>query len=213
MNLYDKLKLLRTLNGFTQQEIADKFFISRQAVQKWECGETAPDISKLHDLSSIYGLSVDDLLNTHLDEKSIKTLVLQPNINFHQEDLAILNILKNPSGIDYLILALIIISTGFVLVLLHLFGTIFVIINFLAFLFLCTSSIYFTINLIFNIHNGISVFLMNIGFTLISFSSSYIVYLFFFWMLKTYTTLVKTISNRFKEYNLLKVLVFNEKER
>lgn len=213
MYLHDKLKLLRTLNGFTQQEIAEKFFISRQAVQKWECGETAPDISKLHDLSSIYGLSVDDLLNISLDEKSIKILVLHPNINFHQEDLAILKILRNPSKIDYLILAIIIISTGFVIILLHLLGTILVIINLLSFLSLCICSIYFTINIFFNIHNGFSVFLMNIGFTLIGFSSSYYIYLFFLWLLRTYTTLVKTISFRFKEYNLLKVLVFNEKEK
>ncbi len=213
MDLHDKLKLLRTLNGFTQQEVAEKFYISRQAVQKWECGETAPDISKLHDLSSTYRLSVDDLLNINLDEKSIKKLFLHPTTNFQQEGLKILNMLRNPSKIDYLVLAIIVVSTGIVLALLHFLGIILVIINLLIFLSLSASSIYFTINLIFNIHNGISVLLMNAGFALISFSSTYIVYLFFFWLIKTYTNLVKIISNRFKEYNLLKVLIFYEKEK
>ncbi len=212
MELYDKLKLLRTLHGLTQQNVAEKFYISRQAVQKWECGETTPDISKLYDLSTTYKLSVDDLLNPNLDEKYIKKLYLNPNYDFQHEELSILTILKNPSRIDYLIIAIIVVSSVFIITLLHLVGLLFVIVNILSTVILFISSVYFTINFFFNLHNGISTLSMIFGFALISFSSSYMFYLFFKWLLEIYTNLVRNIYARFKEYNLLKEFVLNEKD-
>jgi transcriptional regulator with XRE-family HTH domain len=212
MELYEKLKLLRTLHGLTQQDIAEKFYISRQAIQKWECGETAPDISKLYDLSSTYKLSIDNLLNPKLDEKHIKKLYLNPQYDFQQKEFSVLTILKNPSRIDYLIIGIMIFSSVLIVVLLHLLGLIFALVNIISIVFLLSSSIYFTINLFFNLHNGIPTLLMILGFVLISFSSSYMVYLFFKWLLEIYTNLVKTIFARFKEYNILKEFVLNEKD-
>lgn len=45
---FNNLKLFRKQNGFTQEEVAEKLNVSRQAVAKWESGETVPDIGKLH---------------------------------------------------------------------------------------------------------------------------------------------------------------------
>jgi|LGOV01.1.fsa_nt_gb transcriptional regulator with XRE-family HTH domain len=212
MELHEKLKLLRTLHGLTQQNVAEKFYISRQAVQKWECGETAPDISKLYDLSTTYKISVDDLLNPELDKKHINKLYLNPGYDFQQEELSILTVLKNPSRIDYLIIAIIVVSSVFIIVLLHLLGLIFAIVNLISIIALLTSSVYFTINFFFNLQNGIPTLFMILGCVLISFSSSYMIYLFFKWLLEIYTSLAKTIFARFKEYNLLKEFVLNEKD-
>jgi len=212
MELHEKLKLLRTLHGLTQQNVADKFYISRQAVQKWESGETYPDISKLYDLSTTYKISVDDLLNPNLNEKHIKKIYINPSYDYKQEELSILTILKNPSKTDYLIIAIVVTSSIIIIGLLHLLGLIFVITNILSILIFLSSGIYFIIDLFFNLHNGVPTLLMIIGFAIISFSSSYMLYFFFKWLIESYTNLVKSIFVRFKEYNLLKEFVLNEKK-
>lgn len=60
----DNLILLRKLNEYSQEEIAEKIGISRQAYGKWEKGETIPDIEKCALLASVYGITVDSLIHT-----------------------------------------------------------------------------------------------------------------------------------------------------
>ncbi|MDE7178438.1 MAG: helix-turn-helix domain-containing protein [Lachnospiraceae bacterium] len=60
----DNLILLRKLNGYSQEEIAEKIGISRQAYGKWEKGETIPDIEKCDLLASVYGITIDSLIHT-----------------------------------------------------------------------------------------------------------------------------------------------------
>lgn len=62
--LKDNLVMLRRTNGFSQEEIAEKINITRQAYAKWESGATVPDIVKCGLLASVYGVSVDSLLKT-----------------------------------------------------------------------------------------------------------------------------------------------------
>lgn len=66
--LSKNLVILRKLNGYSQEEIAEKIDISRQAYGKWESGETIPDILKCAQLAEIYGVSVDSLLKEHSTE-------------------------------------------------------------------------------------------------------------------------------------------------
>ena len=54
---------LRKLNQMTQEDIAEAVGVSRQAVAKWESGETIPDIEKCKLLSELFGVSLDDLAN------------------------------------------------------------------------------------------------------------------------------------------------------
>ena len=61
--LKDNLVMLRNLHGFSQEEIAEKIGISRQAYAKWESGATVPDIEKCARLASVYGVTVDGLVN------------------------------------------------------------------------------------------------------------------------------------------------------
>lgn len=62
--LKENLIMLRNLHGYSQEEIAGKIGISRQAYAKWERGATVPDIVKCGVLAQVYGVSIDSLLKT-----------------------------------------------------------------------------------------------------------------------------------------------------
>ncbi|PRR97898.1 XRE family transcriptional regulator [Bacillus sp. NMCN6] len=57
------LKKMRKIHRFTQEEVAEKIGVSRQAVAKWESGETVPDINNCKALAEIYSVALDDLVN------------------------------------------------------------------------------------------------------------------------------------------------------
>ena len=62
MNLPEKLQTLRKQNSFSQEELAEKLGVSRQAVSKWESGAAIPEVEKLIELSRIFGVSLNELL-------------------------------------------------------------------------------------------------------------------------------------------------------
>ncbi len=66
--LKDNLVMLRKLNGYSQEQIAEKIGISRQAYAKWESGLTIPDIEKAAQLSRVYGVTLDGLMKTETVE-------------------------------------------------------------------------------------------------------------------------------------------------
>lgn len=66
--LKDNLMMLRNIYGFSQEELAEKINISRQAYAKWERGETIPDVEKCSRLAEIYGVSIDSLIKTEKAE-------------------------------------------------------------------------------------------------------------------------------------------------
>lgn len=59
--LKDNLMMLRKLNGYSQEQVAEKIGISRQAYAKWESGMTIPDLEKASLLAQIYGITLDSL--------------------------------------------------------------------------------------------------------------------------------------------------------
>ena len=63
--LAQRLHDLRRANGLSQEELARKLAVSRQAVSKWECGVTLPDISLLVPLCRVLGLTVQELLEAN----------------------------------------------------------------------------------------------------------------------------------------------------
>ena len=70
--LKDNLLMLRGIHGYSQEEIAGKIGISRQAYAKWESGATVPDVEKCSRLAQVYGTTVDELLKTEeLDDGSV----------------------------------------------------------------------------------------------------------------------------------------------
>ena len=59
---FNNLKIFRKKHGYTQEQIAEKIGVSRQAVAKWERGEALPDIENVIGLAVIYGVTVDSLV-------------------------------------------------------------------------------------------------------------------------------------------------------
>lgn len=63
MKTCDKIKELRSKANLSQQELADKIYVSRQAITKWENGRGVPDISNLIILCEFFNISLDELLS------------------------------------------------------------------------------------------------------------------------------------------------------
>lgn len=61
MNIGNQIKALRIRKGVTQEELAQHFNITAQAVSKWECGQSVPDIGMLPGISAYFGVSIDEL--------------------------------------------------------------------------------------------------------------------------------------------------------
>ena len=67
--LQDNLIVLRNMHGMSQEGIAEKIGISRQAYAKWESGATVPDIDKCKRLADFYDVTIDSLLKTETEDK------------------------------------------------------------------------------------------------------------------------------------------------
>ena len=70
MLLGEKLRRLRIARQLSQEQLADKLQVSRQAISKWELGESTPDTENLILLSKFYGVSIDYLLLNELNISS-----------------------------------------------------------------------------------------------------------------------------------------------
>lgn len=81
MNFSKKLYMLRTKAGLTQDEMADKFGVSRQTVYKWENEITYPEVDRIIRISEVFNVSIDYLLKDNLsvkiNEDSVEKAVLQ----------------------------------------------------------------------------------------------------------------------------------------
>ena len=77
IEIADRLVKLRKKYGYSQEELADKLGLSRQAVSKWERAEASPDTDNLICLAKLYGVSLDELLAT---DEDIDTIV-QEQVN------------------------------------------------------------------------------------------------------------------------------------
>lgn len=63
MTFKEKLTVLRKNKGLTQDEFAKAVGVSRQAVYKWENGNSYPEVPKLLEIKALYGISLDDLFD------------------------------------------------------------------------------------------------------------------------------------------------------
>jgi transcriptional regulator with XRE-family HTH domain len=67
MTFKEKLIILRKIKGLTQDEFAKAVGVSRQAVYKWESGQSYPEVSKLLEIKLLFGISIDDLLDDNYE--------------------------------------------------------------------------------------------------------------------------------------------------
>lgn len=63
MKFNEKLMELRKKEGLSQEELGYKLNVTRQTVSKWELGQTTPEMDKLKEISKIFNISVDELIN------------------------------------------------------------------------------------------------------------------------------------------------------
>ena len=75
--LKDNILMLRNVNGYSQEEVAEEIGISRQAYAKWEKGETVPDVERCQKLAELYGVTIDSLMN-YSDKIGTTTLTPGP---------------------------------------------------------------------------------------------------------------------------------------
>ena len=68
MILADKIIDLRKKNGWSQEELAEKLGVSRQAVSKWEGAQSVPDMARVLQMSELFGVSTDYLLKDNLEK-------------------------------------------------------------------------------------------------------------------------------------------------
>lgn len=64
METKDIILKLRTENGLSQDELADKIYVTRQAISRWETGETIPNTETLKLLSKFFDVSINTLLGS-----------------------------------------------------------------------------------------------------------------------------------------------------
>lgn len=67
----ERIKKIRTENNMTQKELAEKLFVTAQAVSRWENGETEPSISTITEMSKIFGVTINELLGIE-EEKVVE---------------------------------------------------------------------------------------------------------------------------------------------
>ena len=64
METKDAIRKLRAKNGLSQEELAEKVYVTRQAVSRWENGETVPNTETLKLLSKLFDVSINTLLGS-----------------------------------------------------------------------------------------------------------------------------------------------------
>ena len=71
MTFAENLKMLRKQVGMSQEQLAEKIGVSRQAVTKWETGAGIPDIENIMAISTLFDISIDDLLSNKSGSKKL----------------------------------------------------------------------------------------------------------------------------------------------
>ena len=81
MTLGEKLTQARKAAGLTQADAAAKLNVSRQAVSRWERGQSKPSTEKLLALGGLYGISINQLLNTgNVEAPAVETVSAPPEV-------------------------------------------------------------------------------------------------------------------------------------
>ncbi len=70
MNISEKLLTLRKQHGYSQEDLAEKLNVSRQAISRWESSQALPDTENIIRLTKLYNVSADYLLNDEYEEES-----------------------------------------------------------------------------------------------------------------------------------------------
>lgn len=82
MVLGERLKQQRKMSGLSQEKVAEYLGVSRQAVTKWEAGQSAPNSENLMALAGLYHISLDELIENNVKDRRKPNLVLRSNLTW-----------------------------------------------------------------------------------------------------------------------------------
>ena len=68
MNLSDNLKKIRKENNLSQEQLAEKLGVSRQAVSKWESGISYPEMDKVMQICQLFNININELIHENISE-------------------------------------------------------------------------------------------------------------------------------------------------
>lgn len=86
MILADKIIEERKKNGWSQEELANKLGVSRQAVSKWESAGSIPDLQRILQMSELFGVTTDYLLKDEIEEEPLNEYVETKTIKVSMEE-------------------------------------------------------------------------------------------------------------------------------
>ena len=71
MKISERIKKYREENHITQQELADKLYVSKQAISKWENDKSLPDVSMYPTIASLLNITVDELMGNEANKNKL----------------------------------------------------------------------------------------------------------------------------------------------
>ena len=82
MSISERIQSLRKQSGDSQEQLADKLDVSRQAISKWESGQGSPDLNNIIKISEVYSVSTDYILKGSIpvSDTDVKQKSLTPGI-------------------------------------------------------------------------------------------------------------------------------------
>ena len=119
MKFSEKIKEIRKMQNLTQEQFAEKIFISRNAVAKWESDRGYPDIQNLITISEVCEISLDDLIK---NDKKLKTKIILDSASKKWHILVIIYLIAIISYIGYFHFAHKILMIGFLIATLFMLG-------------------------------------------------------------------------------------------
>lgn len=102
MILADKIIELRKKHGMSQEELAEKLGVSRQSVSKWESAQSTPDLTRILEMSKVFGVTTDYLLKDEIDLTKPEAISDIPAEDVHDETVPPLTHVSMKEANDFL---------------------------------------------------------------------------------------------------------------
>lgn len=166
MKLNEKLQVLRKLKNLTQSEVADVLYVSRQTVQKWEAGVSSPDLYKLPEISKLFNITIDDLLDESIEEKELLSkILLTDKTNSIKESEN--QVKQTRNALEWLIIIPAMVGLYTLIFMAYVFGAMFTSMIYLLSAASGVWGLYSIINIFLNISNGAGAILISVGFSFV----------------------------------------------
>lgn len=119
MHFNEKVKEIRKKQNFTQEQFAEKIFVSRNAVAKWESDRGYPDIQNLITISEVFEISLDELVK---NDKKLKNKIILDSASKKWHTLVIIYLISIIAYIAYFHFAHKILMIGFLIATIFMLG-------------------------------------------------------------------------------------------